>query len=137
MDACWNDQLSDDSQVTLVTYGTTINDVLNAADRLRSEGVAVDVIKLDLIQPLNLRTVMSSARKTHRLVVVEETARQGCVGESILAAFMQSGVFTATRLLNLENGIVSHGDTNVLRAMCKIDAEHIYETVKELLRDET
>ena len=43
----WSDQRFEEAELTMVTYGTTINDVLEAAQRLRREGRKVDVIKLD------------------------------------------------------------------------------------------
>ena len=136
-DGLWQNKLQETADLTIVTYGTTINDVMDVSDRLGTEGVSVDVMKLDRIQPLDLTGVISSVKKTGRIVVVEEVAANGCVGESVLSALMQQDVAVKARLLNLGNGIVPHGDLSSLRKLCKLDAEHIYETAKELLQYET
>lgn len=136
-EVCWSDQICEQSTVTIVTYGTTINDVLAATERLRSEGIMADVIKLGQIQPLDLTAVAASVRKTGRWIMVEETARCGCVGETIVAALLQHGVCPKTEFIHLGDGIVCHGDLKSLRALCGLDADHIYERAKELLSHET
>ena len=114
-----------------------INDILCVAHKLQEENVAADVIKLDQVQPIQLDCVIESVSKTGRLLVVEEVARRGCVGETLLALLMEHGVCPKTSLINLSDGIVCHGDLNSLHVLCGLDPDHIYETAKELLSYET
>ncbi len=130
-DAHWANRLSDNSDLTIVSYGTTINSVLEAAEKL-----SADVIKLDQIAPLKLDDVMTSVRKTGRLLVVEEAAEVCGVGLEILAALSQNGISCQSRLLNTKNGIVAHGDTASLRKLLGIDADGIYQAARELLQNE-
>ena len=131
-DEIWQDQLDPLSTVTLVTYGTTINAVLDAADLLWKDGVHADVVKLDQVQPLDLRGVLSSAKKTGRLLLVEEAAEACGIG-FVVQAQCQAAV---CRVMHMKNGIVPHGDMTSLRRMLGIDAQGIYETAKELLNHE-
>lgn len=127
----WANRLSDSSNITIVTYGTTINDVLLASSELNA-----DVVKLDRIAPLVLDDVQKSVKKTGHLLVVEETAASGCVGQEILAVLTQNNVFCRSQLMNLGNGIVPHGDGDALRQMMGIDSEGIMKAARELLQDE-
>lgn len=132
-ESVWTDRFHQNARVSVVTYGTTINDVMDASERLAAEGIFVDVIKLNQISPLNLTSVRTSLEKTKALLVVEEAAKAGGVGEAILAELMQRGISASTKLLNLGSGLLPHGDLASLRALAEIDAEGIYQAAKELL----
>ncbi|HSX11588.1 MAG TPA: pyruvate dehydrogenase complex E1 component subunit beta [Chlamydiales bacterium] len=58
--------------VTLVSYSRMLKYCLEAADELSKQGVSVEVIDLRTIKPLDIATVASSVRKTHRCLLVEE-----------------------------------------------------------------
>ena len=57
---------------TLLTYGTMINEVLEAAGLLEIEGIAAEILKLNTIQPLDIDAIEASVRKTNALLVLEE-----------------------------------------------------------------
>ena len=132
----WSDQRFEEAELTMVTYGTTINDVLEAAQRLRREGRKVDVIKLDQIKPLDLHGIEASVLTTGRLLIVEETAAVGCLGDEMIAGLMERGVFARSMRLNLSDRFLPHGDFASLRALAGLDAAGIYQRAKELLPDE-
>lgn len=124
-------------ELTIVTYGTTVNDVLDACRKLVDSGLPQPtVIYLEQIAPLDLAPALESIRITGRLLVVEETADAGCVGRDILSAVALAGVSVKSKLLNLKDGIVPHGDLKSLRKLTGIDADGIYNAAKELLEDE-
>ena len=136
-DAKWVNTYTEHAGLTFVTYGTTINLVLEAAELLAADGISVDVIKLDSIMPLDISSVLQSVSKTGHLIVVEETAENGCVGQTILSELMCSCVTPISRLMNYGCGIVTHGDLQSLRKKMHMDAEAIYQAAKELLTNET
>ena len=57
--------------VTLVSFGSMIPAAIEAADRLATEGIDVELIDLRCLAPLDLDTVIQSVRSTGRLVVAE------------------------------------------------------------------
>lgn len=132
-DVQWYDRIDPNSVLTLVTYGTTINDVLQAAKKLEQAGTMADVIKLDRIAPLDMKQITASAAKTHRLLVIEETAEAGCLGHQIAAELTNAKIRFAARFVNLHAGIVPHGDVSRLRAVTGLDCDGIYQAAKELL----
>jgi pyruvate dehydrogenase E1 component beta subunit len=60
------------SDVTLITYSRSLRTTLAAAEQLHAEGIEAEVIDLRSIRPLDLDTLLHSAIKTHRAVIVEE-----------------------------------------------------------------
>lgn len=57
---------------TIVTWGALVNKSLVAAEALAAEGVEVEVIDLRTIVPLDSQTILSSVRKTGRLLIAHE-----------------------------------------------------------------
>lgn len=60
------------SDVTLITYSRSLLTSLRAAKALEEDGIDAEVIDLRSIRPLDLDTLIGSAVKTHRVVIVEE-----------------------------------------------------------------
>lgn len=126
------------TDVTVVCYGTMINEVLNAADELQSWGVSAEIIKLGMIAPNSFEQCIGSVRKTGRLLVAEEVCSVGCVGSALLAAISVAGVeLKAAELLNLGDGIVRHGTVDELRRETGIDAASIAAAGCEMCRTDT
>jgi pyruvate/2-oxoglutarate/acetoin dehydrogenase E1 component len=77
--------------VTLVTYGATVNVCLQAADQLGKDGVEVEVVDLRSIQPWDKAAVLASLSRTHRAVVVHEAVQAFGVGAEIVATIADEG----------------------------------------------
>lgn len=58
--------------VTIVSYSRVLKFCLEAAEEIAKQGISVEVIDLRTIKPLDIATVASSVRKTHRCLLVEE-----------------------------------------------------------------
>lgn len=71
------------SDVTIVSYGKIMKVVLEAAAQLEKEGISVEVIDLRTLRPLDYDTILSSIKKTNRLVVVEESWPYGSISTEI------------------------------------------------------
>jgi pyruvate dehydrogenase E1 component beta subunit len=79
--------------VTLVTYGGTLFKTLAAAETLATEGVNAEVVDLRTLRPLDMDTVLSSVRKTRRVVVVDEGWRSGSLSAEILARTAETAFY--------------------------------------------
>ena len=123
------------ADVTIVSYGVTINEALAAAELLHEEGIGAEVVKLGRIRPNGFETVCESVRRTGRLIVTEEACAFGSVGEQILAALASRGFPFRFRLLNLGDGIVTHGSVEELRRLCGIDAQAVASKARELMQE--
>ena len=79
--------------LTVVTYGATVERSLQAAARLAAErGASVEVLDLRTLAPLDRETVLRVARHCSRVLIVHEDSRTGGIGES-LAAIIQEEAF--------------------------------------------
>ena len=80
------------TDVTIVAYSQMVHECLSAAKQLAEEGIECEVIDLRTIQPLDVDTIVESARKTNRIVVAHEAVRFGGLGAEI-AAHVQEHAF--------------------------------------------
>jgi pyruvate/2-oxoglutarate/acetoin dehydrogenase E1 component len=70
--------------LTFISYGQTVYQCLQAADRLAEEGVDAEVIDLRSLVPLDEEAILRSVAKTNRVVVVNEAPRTcGFAGELV------------------------------------------------------
>ena len=126
-------QLRGGEHITLVTYGILTNEVLGAAELLEQKGIRADVFKLGRILPLDAEPILHSLRKTKTLLVVEEVCSIGSVGRRLLYEAESAGIcLEHYRLLDLNGGLVPHGDTRLLWRRYGLDAESVADTAAAL-----
>lgn len=126
--------LREGKDITLVTYGATTDAVLAAAESLERDGYTAEVIKLQSIAPIDWGPVLESVRETERILVAEECAAQGCVGQRIAAQLTLEGVPVKRMVLvNTGDGFVTHGSIEQLRKLCGLDTQNIYKMAREAL----
>jgi len=73
------------TDVTVVTWSKMLGVALRAAERLAAEGISIEVLDLRTLVPLDKKTLLSSVRKTGRLVVLHEATRTGGFAGEICA----------------------------------------------------
>ena len=131
-------KLQEGSDITLVAYGTMINEVLGAAEILKKSGISAEIIKLNQITPLDDTVIAQSVKKTGKLLVAEETVSMGCVGDRLLASLALSGAAPkAARLCNCGQGFVTHGTVPQLRRLCRLDGESLAKSAGEVCAHES
>ncbi len=91
LDVCF--VIRDGSDVTLVTWGAHVKESLEAAEKLATEGISVEVIDVATIKPLDFDTIHESVKKTGRCVIVHEAARTCGVGAEIAAQLAEKAMF--------------------------------------------
>ncbi|CAL9632878.1 Transketolase 2 [Streptomyces sp. enrichment culture] len=74
-------------RLTLVAAGVTVPEALAAADALEGEGIAVRVIDLYSVKPVDRDTLRTAAEETGCLVTVEDHHPEGGLGDAVLDAF--------------------------------------------------
>ena len=69
--------------VTLVSFGKILKQAQIAVDKLKEEGIEVELIDLRTIRPLDVNTILESVKKTNRLVILEESWPFGNISTEI------------------------------------------------------
>ncbi len=121
------------TDITLAGYGTEINELLGAADRLAQAGIQAEVVKWNIITPLDTSAVLKSVRRTGHLLVAEECVEQGSVGVRTLAALEAAGVQARTALVSCGRGYVTHGAVDLLKKSLGLDRDSLFRRAMEVL----
>jgi pyruvate dehydrogenase E1 component beta subunit len=78
---------------TIVATSIMVHRALEAAEQLAGEGIEAEVIDLRSLRPLDTETIVSSVRRTHRLVCVYEGVKTLGIGAEVSAAIAESDAF--------------------------------------------
>lgn len=78
--------------VTVVTWGASVKEVLAAAEAMAEQGIGSDVIDLATLKPYDAAAVLESVRRTGRCVIVHEAPRTGGFGAEIAARIAEDAL---------------------------------------------
>ena len=124
------------SDITMVSYGVMVDELITAADILEKHGVQAEVIQLNRIAPLNAETVLDSVRRTWRLLVLEDCFETGCIGQQLSAELARAGIAPRDLILkNLRRRFVGQGTVAQLRADADIDSAAVVAAVLEVCHE--
>ncbi len=90
LDSCF--VLRDGIDITLVSWGASIKETLEAAAELARAGIDAEVIDVATLSPLDMDTILDSVARTGRCVIVHEAARSCGVGAEIAARLADEGI---------------------------------------------
>lgn len=82
-------QLKEGQDITLVSWGASIHETLQAAKDLEQEGISCEVIDVASIKPLDFASIAESIAKTKRCVIIHEAAKTCGMGSEIMAQIME------------------------------------------------
>ena len=118
---------SNEDVVTLVGGGVTLTEALKAYDQLKKQGIAIRVIDIFSVRPVDTTTLLKAAAATNNTIItVEDHYAAGGIGDAVAEAVGPEGV----RVCRLAVREVPHsGKAEELLAKYKIDAHAIIEQV--------
>ena len=141
-ESCWNG-VNDvachrrGDAVTLVTYGTITNNVLEAASVLAKYGIEATVLRLQKVAPLPVDEVIRLMAANRPVVVVEETCTGSGIQEALAWELRKRLPECRVCGMDLGGKYVTHGSMNALYKHCGLDAQSIFAYVKEVLANES
>lgn len=126
--------LQNGSDLTVVSYGIMINQAVRACEILESSGISCELIKINRVFPLEPDKIISSCKKTKKLIVLEDVANEGCIGQKLAAKLSILHIdMDYLRMFNAGDGFLPHGSVEQIYKLCGIDAESIADTVQKEL----
>ena len=125
--------MNEGKDVTVFCCGHLVWEALQAAEALEAEGISVEVVNVATIKPLDEEAILASVRKTGKAIVAEEHNHAGGLGEAIAGVLAEK---QPARLVFMNGGdrFGQTGTPAALMALYGLDAAHIAEKVKELVK---
>ena len=121
--------LKEGKDVTIVATGLEVNESLEAAKLLEADGISAEVINIHTIKPIDKDLIVASAKKTGKVVTVEEHSIIGGLGGAVAEVLSEEA---PTKMLRI--GMMDRfGESGPAKALIEkygLDAKSIYEKVK-------
>jgi 2-oxoisovalerate dehydrogenase E1 component beta subunit len=109
------------NDLTVVSYGYSLHQCLEAAERLQQEeGASAEVVDVRTIAPLDMHTILASVRKTGKAIVVYEDNRTYGAGAEIVASIAEEA------LLDLDAPLVRIGGPDIPAMPFAASLEHFF-----------
>ena len=128
--------LREGQDVLIIAIGTTVYPSLRAAQRLAEVGIQAAVINSRFLKPLDANLLCDWAKKTGKVLTVEENVLQGGFGSAVLELFQERGLLsTQVKRLGIPDIFIEHGPQALLREKYGIDENGIFKEVREMFEE--
>jgi len=124
------DILKEGNDVTIVTYGDIISEVLKSAEILQEKGISAEIINAAVIKPLDSKSIIESAKKTGIIYTVESHSIIGGLGSAVCEAVAENYPIKVVRI-GINDSFGQSGTPKELLKHYGLDAEGIAKKVIE------
>lgn len=136
--------LREGADITLIGIGNMVHTCLRAAQKLAEHGIEAAVINGRFVKPLDVDLITDWARRTGRVITVEENALMGGFGSAVLEALDEAGLLESpseseTRpaieivRIGLPDDFIEHGTQAELRREYGLTPEAVYEAARSMV----
>lgn len=124
------------ADVTLITYGTLLDNVMQAAELLDRQGIHATVLRLLTVAPLPVAQIVSGISARHHVVVVEEVCAGSGIRQDLAWELCHALPDCKVDGIDLGHRFVTHGSPASLYQYCGLDVQSIADYTREVLRHE-
>lgn len=121
--------LREGRDVCLFACGSMVYPAMEAAEILKSRGVEAMVVNARFVVPLDKELLLSAARKTGKILTIEENVESGGFGSACLEALNELGIDARVEIAALPNASIPHGDNTVLLDKFGLNGEKLAQRV--------
>ena len=118
--------------VTIVATGVCVDSAVKAGALLAADGIDAEIINICTIKPLDNELIAASAKKTGKVVTVEEHSIIGGLGAAVCEALAET-VPTPVKRIGVQDVFGQSGTADQLMAFYGLDGQGVYKTTKEFL----
>ena len=125
--------LKEGTDVTIFATGLCVSSALEAAEKLKEDGIDAEIVNIHTIKPIDRELVIASAKKTGKVVTAEEHSVIGGLGSAVAEVLSEEA---PTKLLRIgvEDVFGESGPAKELVAKYGLDGTGIYEKVKKFVK---
>ncbi len=124
--------LREGTDVTIIATGLPVSESLAAAEKLAADGISAEVINIHTIKPLDEEAVLKAAKKTGKIVTVEEHSVIGGLGSAVCDVVAREASAKVLKI-GVNDVFGESGPAVQLIKKYGLDVDSIYEKVKAFL----
>lgn len=127
--------LKEGTQAAILTFGTTIQMAMKAAEILSQNNISVEVINARFIKPLDAKMLQDLQARNIPIITLEESALQGGFGSAVLEFYNENNLQANIHRIGIPDIFIEHGEVNELLEEIHITTEDIVEVVNKKVNE--
>ncbi|MBA3633514.1 MAG: 1-deoxy-D-xylulose-5-phosphate synthase [Acidobacteria bacterium] len=122
-------------EAAILAYGSMVYPAMEAADNLEKDGIDVTVINARFVKPLDAELILALAQTKRLILTVEEAYLAGGFGSAVMELLEENSLLDKVKVVRMgvPDRIITHGDPKLLLAKYGLDADGIYNKLKETI----
>ena len=125
--------LKEGTDVTIFATGLCVKEALEAEKMLAADGIHAEIINIQTIKPIDRELVVASAKKTGKVVTVEEHSVIGGLGSAVCDVLCEEAP-TKVLKIGVNDVFGESGPALELLHKYELDGEGIYKKVKAFVK---
>ena len=126
-------EVEGEAELGVIAIGNMVNTALEAADILRDEGHSVIVVNARFVKPLDETMICEVARRSKKLLTVEENTAIGGFGAGVLELLSREEIETPTQIVGIPDRFIHHGAPKIQRRELGLDRDGLLYTMRRQL----
>ena len=124
--------LKEGKDVTIIGSGKTVARAMELSRKLEEDKIKTEVINVRFIKPLDKETILNSAMKTKKVIIIEDNIYTSSISQNVQSLIMSEGlnnikVFSYT----YPDEYIKHGSVSEIEKSYGLDVQSIYDSYKE------
>jgi len=117
----------------IIAYGSMVYPAMEAAANLQKDGIETTVVNARFVKPLDTELILALAQTKRVIVTVEEAYLAGGFGSAVMELLEENNLLNKVKVVRMgvPDRIITHGDPKLLLAKFGLDADGIYQKVRE------
>ena len=124
------EQLSDGTDVAILTIGPIASEATAAIERASSEGISVAHYDMIFLKPIDESILRKVAESGMPIITVEDASIKGGLGSAVIEWLSDNGFSNKVTRIGIPDQFVPQGSISQLRRLAQMDAEAIYTAIK-------
>jgi 1-deoxy-D-xylulose-5-phosphate synthase len=121
------------NDVAVLAIGYSVQMALPAVEKLRAAGEKVALLNARFVKPLDAEAICDLARRSKRLITVEENAKQGGFGSAVLELLAENEILVPLEILGIPDYFVHHASPKIQRDELGLDSKGIEAAIEKQL----
>ncbi|MGN0326695.1 MAG: transketolase family protein [Lachnospiraceae bacterium] len=118
--------------ITLIATGIMVNSAMEAAEELAKEGIDAEIIDIHTIKPIDEEIIVESAKKTGKIVTLEEHSVIGGLGSAVCDVLCEKYPCKVKKI-GINDKYGESGSAAALMEKYRLDGKGVYQQIKEYL----
>jgi len=126
--------LREGDDVAIIGIGYGVGSAIKAAEILAEEGIQATVINARFVKPLDSELILEAARRTRKVVTVEDGVKMGGFGSAVLEMLQDHGCTVPVQRLGIPDRFIEHGKREKLLELLGLDGVGVAKSVREFVK---